>query len=242
VNPALYALAINTPAAFHDITTGSNDVPCTSGSPDCPGNGIMGYFADTGYDQATGLGSVDASALVNGWPLDYSLVVSPNSVTINAPGDHGTAVINLNSIYNFTGTVTLACTPQSGVTGLTCSISPTTVSASSPTATLTVNTVGAGSASIVKPEHHMDWLMGSGATFFAGIFLAQIPVARRRRIGIQTFFLLALLSVLIGCASSGSSSGGGGNPPNTPPGNYTVKITATSGSTTFTTTVSTQVQ
>ena len=58
VNPTLYSLAANSTtyaSAFHDITTGNNIVPCTAGSTDCPSNGEMGYSAETGYDQATGV-------------------------------------------------------------------------------------------------------------------------------------------------------------------------------------------
>jgi subtilisin family serine protease len=39
INPALYQLASNSTtyaSAFHDITTGNNQVPCTTGSPNCP--------------------------------------------------------------------------------------------------------------------------------------------------------------------------------------------------------------
>jgi hypothetical protein len=67
VNPTLYAMAGATPAAFHDITTGSNIVPCQSGSTDCPASGQIGYSAGPGYDQATGLGSIDAYNLVTAW-------------------------------------------------------------------------------------------------------------------------------------------------------------------------------
>jgi hypothetical protein len=237
VNPTLYSLAESTPAAFHDITTGSNDVPCTQGSPDCPGSGIMGYVADIGYDQTTGLGSLDASVLVNAWPLDYSISVNPNSVIIATPGNQDTVAISLNSIFAFAGTVSLTCTPQSGVTGLTCQISPSTVTASSPNATLTIFTVGSGSAA-VKPSSHMAWLVGS-ATLFGGIFLIEIPFFRRRRIGLPSLLLLACLAAGIGC---GGSSSPPVTPPSTPPGNYTVKITGTSGSISFSTNVNAQVQ
>jgi len=59
--PALYTLASTQyrgagPAVFHDITEGGNTVPGTEGYPCTPG-----------YDLATGLGSVDARALVEGW-------------------------------------------------------------------------------------------------------------------------------------------------------------------------------
>lgn len=67
VNPMLYSIAASTPSAFHDITSGSNIVPCQSGSKDCGSNGMLGFSAGTGYDQVTGLGSVDVGALVAAW-------------------------------------------------------------------------------------------------------------------------------------------------------------------------------
>ena len=72
INPMLYSLAQTSPAAFHDITTGSNIVPCVNGSSsDCTG-GTMGFTAGTGYDQVTGLGSVDAAALALAWQAQLS--------------------------------------------------------------------------------------------------------------------------------------------------------------------------
>jgi Pro-kumamolisin, activation domain/Bacterial Ig-like domain (group 3) len=66
INPALYNLAQNTTGLFHDITAGNNIVPCAPGSKGCA-TGTFGYEAGTGYDLATGLGSVDALNLVTNW-------------------------------------------------------------------------------------------------------------------------------------------------------------------------------
>ncbi len=59
-NTVLYPLAVKQgsggASVFHDITVGNNSVP-----------GQTGFNAAVGYDQATGLGSVDASVLVNHW-------------------------------------------------------------------------------------------------------------------------------------------------------------------------------
>ena len=59
-NPGLYALATaqasGGAAVFHDITGGNNSVP-----------GQTGFNAGAGYDRASGLGSVDATQLVNHW-------------------------------------------------------------------------------------------------------------------------------------------------------------------------------
>jgi hypothetical protein len=78
INPALYALASSAPAAFHDITTGSNIVPCVVGKPNCT-TGTMGYSAGPGYDQVTGLGSVDAFNLVSA--MDGIKLVAPVVLT-----------------------------------------------------------------------------------------------------------------------------------------------------------------
>jgi uncharacterized protein (TIGR03437 family) len=66
INPVFYRLAQIAPNAFHDITSGSNIVPCASGSPGCV-NGQEGYSAGPGYDSVTGLGSVDVNNLVHAW-------------------------------------------------------------------------------------------------------------------------------------------------------------------------------
>jgi hypothetical protein len=64
INPTLYTLAATVPGAFHDVTTGNNIVPCVIGTLDCY-LGAFGYVAGLGYDQVTGLGSVDAYNLVS---------------------------------------------------------------------------------------------------------------------------------------------------------------------------------
>ena len=67
VNYILYPLAASSPSAFHDITTGDNTSPCVVGTQDCSTTGSVGFVAGSGYDQATGLGSIDATILVNAW-------------------------------------------------------------------------------------------------------------------------------------------------------------------------------
>ena len=70
INPMLYQLYADnaTSQAFHDITSGNNDVPCTTGTPNCPsGTTEFGFNAGVGYDQVTGLGSVDGFNLAQAW-------------------------------------------------------------------------------------------------------------------------------------------------------------------------------
>jgi uncharacterized protein (TIGR03437 family) len=68
INPRLYALAQSAPDVFHDVTTGDNiiTVTCTARSRNCSA-GTFGFNAGAGYDQVTGLGSVDAYKLVTTW-------------------------------------------------------------------------------------------------------------------------------------------------------------------------------
>jgi hypothetical protein len=67
INYILYPLAASSSTAFHDITVGDNTSACLAGTQDCPAGGNIGFFAGTSYDQATGLGSIDATNLVNAW-------------------------------------------------------------------------------------------------------------------------------------------------------------------------------
>ena len=67
-NRTLYSLASNSStyaSAFHDITSGSNK--CTAGAPFCSSSGASQYAAGIGYDEATGLGSVDFNNLMTAW-------------------------------------------------------------------------------------------------------------------------------------------------------------------------------
>ena len=66
INPNLYHLAQVSPGVYHDVTVGTNIVPCKIGTKDCT-TGQIGYSAGPGYDQVTGLGSVDAYKLITGW-------------------------------------------------------------------------------------------------------------------------------------------------------------------------------
>jgi hypothetical protein len=104
-NYVLYKLATQQPAAFHDAPAGGTiAMPCVTGStPDCitslPGdkNGVLsGYSTSTGYDLATGLGSVDANNLVTKWSTVTSgTKATATSLTLSpaaSPIPHGTAV------------------------------------------------------------------------------------------------------------------------------------------------------
>lgn len=68
VNPHLYQFVSSTAAAFHDVTSGSNivSVMTCSLSGGCSKTSV-GYSATKGYDQVTGLGTIDAYNFVTDW-------------------------------------------------------------------------------------------------------------------------------------------------------------------------------
>jgi len=94
INPNLYALAPSTFGVFHDLTNGSNVVPCLLGTKDCS-SGSFGYMAGAGYDPVTGLGSVDGSNLAHKLAERWG---SPTIASLNPPsvfsgsGDFAVAV------------------------------------------------------------------------------------------------------------------------------------------------------
>jgi len=68
INPLLYTLNGTKPTAFHDVVKGNNEIVCTTGETGCPSTGgKYGFAAGSGYDCATGLGSIDAYNLVTDW-------------------------------------------------------------------------------------------------------------------------------------------------------------------------------
>jgi subtilase family serine protease len=142
INPTLYALAVSHPTAFHDITTGNNVVPCTSGSTSCPASAPfqIGFSAGTGYDLVTGLGSVNANVLATNWPgfsvaPDFSVGATP--VAVAAPGQSGTSTVTVSMLNGFSNTVTLTC---SGLpVGASCGFVQGSLTATG-TSTLTVTT------------------------------------------------------------------------------------------------------
>ena len=265
INPTLYALAADTSnGVFHDITTGNNLVPCVPGSLDCPTSGAaqFGFSATTGYDEVTGLGTVDVNKLITAWggfapSADFSIEGLQTGVT--AAGLTGTSTITLQGMYGFSSAVTLSCalTPPSSTAQITCGFTaptsgPTTsvtLSGATPvTATLSITTAAAHAlpspSASARARGRFGWLAASGGGLFAGIFLVGVPGRRRRGTTILGLIVCGLLFTGIGCgggSSSGNGNGGGGTG-GTPVGNYVITVTATSGAITHTANVTMAVE
>jgi hypothetical protein len=97
---------------FNDVTKAGNAIPCTGGSPDCSSKtaGVIGVETTTtggttpafasaqGYDEATGLGTVNVTALLNDWTSPSRIATT---TTLAGP-----ATATLNSSVKYTGTLT----------------------------------------------------------------------------------------------------------------------------------------
>jgi hypothetical protein len=103
---------------FHDVTVGNNSVPCTSGSPNCVANLLgydfeTGYNALTGFDLASGMGSVDAAQLVNYWSTASSTSTATVALSLTPSTGSITTMQSLTVKVSVTGTST---TPTGNVT------------------------------------------------------------------------------------------------------------------------------
>jgi kumamolisin len=116
INPLIYSIGLGSgySAAFHDITSGSN-----------------GYSAITGFDLATGWGSMNGAGLLNALAgtasaPNFVLSTSPASVSV-VQGSLGSSTVTSTVSGGFSGAVSLSATGQP--TGVTVGLNPTSLSA-----------------------------------------------------------------------------------------------------------------
>lgn len=124
-NPVFYTLANKQnsggAAVFNDTTSGNNTVP-----------GVTGFNAGPGYDQAAGLGSVDANMLVTHWsdgsaPAPPSFLLSVPTTVNLAAANTSNASISVSVNNGFNAPVVLSVTGLPA--GVTASFNPNTLSA-----------------------------------------------------------------------------------------------------------------
>jgi hypothetical protein len=98
--PNLYALSAQS-GVFDDVQQGNAQLWCVVGSPGCNADGQIGFTAGAGYDLATGLGAVNAQALVNQWASTDATGTGAVTVTLSV------SPTQPNSTYNPSATITL---------------------------------------------------------------------------------------------------------------------------------------
>ncbi len=264
INPALYGLfgANNCPSSaptancvFYDVTQGTIAMPCQAlPSPPTPNcftakssdtYGILvtssmqfAYNAGTGYDLATGLGSINAFNLANApvWApasaaADFSLSSSNPTVSLGSSGE-GTMQITITPQNGFSGPVNLSCPGLPS--GDVCSFnpaSPVTVNGATNVTVTVTGTIASAPGRINAPAGPAAWPLRTEILFAFACLAALLLVGlriRQRRWNPAVAVLALALFVLAGCSGGGSSmpsgNNGGGGPTGSP---FTTTLTAT---------------
>ena len=172
-NLKLYSLAAGSHSSsiFYDTTVGNNSVPCTGPTGECitaaSGKFLDGYNTGTGYDLATGLGSLNITNLISEWSSvlpQSSIVITPSAYNINvnqaltvgvsvngesADGGAPTGTASLTiSTYNG-GTQTLVVSGESSTTSFSVPANSLPVGTDTVTVSYSGNTnYAAGTASV----------------------------------------------------------------------------------------------
>jgi len=204
INPTLYTLASNSvtyAAAFHDVATGNNECPSSLGATYCSTASEGSYTTGAGYDEVTGLGSVNLSALVAAWPAITGPALISTTTTVSA----SSTTPALNASDTFTITVTPASgtvAPGGTITAIVDGGTPVTgialaASGSSGVATYPTSFTTAGPHTIV--------FQYSGSTTFAPSTTAITVTVPGTSSGKGTF-ALAATGVTVAQGSSGSST------------------------------------
>ncbi len=121
LNQRLYQLAASPGyEVFHDVTVGSSGVSgcvvttpsmCNNSTPSPTGltGGLSGYLVTAGFDEVTGLGSIDVTNLLSGWvagsATTTSITSNPNPSNLNVSVTF-TATVTTSGANPPTGTVT----------------------------------------------------------------------------------------------------------------------------------------
>ncbi len=229
INPLLYRLAASTPAAFHDVTVASSGVAgCTPTVPSVCNNstpaqlsltgGLAGYVVGVGYDQATGLGSLDVANFINaasggggggGTVGSFALAATPSALSVTPVANTTTTStwsLKASSLSGFVGMVGLSC----AVTPLTaqpptCEVAPgslTLGAGGTGTATVSLTSAGASNTCLATTATNRTGLVGGA--MLAGFLLLLVPVRRRRVFrGVSLMLLVGLgLGMMNGCAAN----------------------------------------
>jgi len=200
VNSTLYKLASDSStyvSAFHDINSGSNQ--CTAGSSYCSTSGEADYPATAGYDEASGLGSIDFYNLLLAWPtttssaLDASTVSFSATTTTPAAGATDTVTITVAS-----GSRSVTTTPTGALTILVDGTTETSsLALSSGSATYSFSSSTAGSH-IIKASYSGD------SIFAASTGTLVLTVGGSSSSG-ETF-TIAATNVTVSAGSAGTST------------------------------------
>ncbi len=186
------------------------------------------YNGDNNYAGST---SNTVSMSVTQTVGDFMIAPAAPQITV-AGGSSGSVTLNLTSVNNFNGALSLTCTPSSSE--FSCSVSPSSPSLSTTaSATLTINATVPGATGMLAPAPKHGGLFGvrfgAGTALALGIVIVP-PLRRRRWAGISCLLVLLAVCLMASCGGGGgSTTPSNPTPPanSTPSGTYTVLVTGT---------------
>jgi uncharacterized protein (TIGR03118 family) len=218
VNPGLWDMV------FGGGGGASND-PGVAGTLYITAGGSAGQPNFPAGGSATAVFASLAPAAAAGSP-SFSLSLSAKSTTVTSGGS-ATLMISAAAVGGFNSQISLTCAAPAG---LTCALSPSTISPGSSTASSTLTISAASTPPSTGYSAPRLGLLLPGLGLFGTLF-----TTRKRKLGRKTIVGTSLLGLLLvvslfslGC--SGSNSSTSNNPPATAAAKTTVMVTGTSGS------------
>src|SRR5437016_6179265 len=154
--------SVGNACVFYDVTLGDIDVNCTGNHNCYLPSGAVGvlstsnnsyapaYGTTAGWDFATGIGTINATNLINNWPgstpiQGFTLTASPSSLTL-VQGASGTSTIGVTPQGGFSGSVSLSASGLPG--GVTASFNPSSTLTSSTLKLSADSTATAGTVTV----------------------------------------------------------------------------------------------
>jgi len=245
LNPMLYSLAgeqaasscsSSSPAStcvFHDVTVGTISQPCQAepapATPNCTttgsnaiglleANGTEAYNAGTGFDLATGLGSINVANFLGGAGPNFYLSSASPALTLPKAGGSATMTVAANAVSSLPSD-SIAISFSGLPSGVSCSAMPASVSIGGGTASGSTTVTCTNSAALLTPARRPGMFSGhvaeistavSLALTIAGILLLGASGRERRWGTALALFAFAFVLATAGCGGSSSSGGGGG--------------------------------
>ena len=225
------------------LVSGSATINIPAGSLDTGSDTLLVHYEPDNSSASTYNSASGSSTVTVNHP---TFAVSGGAVSFSAGATTGnTSTVTVTPSGGFTGNVALTAAVTSSPAG---AVHPPTLSfgSTSPvsitgtgtaTAMLTITTTAPTTSAVTYPARPGSRPYAGAGAVLACILLFWFPT--RRRSWRALLGMLALLAVLVGGVAACNGGGGGGATtiPGTSPGNYTITVTGTSGSTTATGTV-----
>jgi hypothetical protein len=172
--------------------------------------------------------SADQNVSVNFVMPDFNFTASPPSTNPVVVGGSSTFALSMTSIDSFASTITFTCTVSpTPVLAPTCSVPASVALPANGSASAQVRITTTGPSSFVTPLS-----LGRNTVYAVWLSILGLPLlfvdgsrrARRTLLGTLLVVVIIGIAFQIACSSSSSS-----RTPGTPPGDYTITVTATAG-------------